>query len=260
MNTASDWNELSAFVDGELDVARARNIAERVLQDSVLRRQIEDMRRLSASLKALTYYYRAPETLRLAIRMAGADCPRPRRHGFSALRQWFEWRPMASALAIAGVLAFSVSLTQTTVSPIDQLQEEIVASHVRATMSRRMVDVASSDRQTVVPFLSSRLGFSPPVDDLGVVGSSLVGGRIDYVDGRAVAALVYRVGDHVIDSFVWPTSKGDSGVIQTGKRGFQLARWSRGGMAHCLISDVNPEQFSAIVRQLESGLAERPSS
>jgi len=77
MNTASDWNELSAFVDGELEVARARNIAERVLQDSVLRRQIEDMRRLSASLKALTYYYHAPETLRLAIRMAGADCPPP---------------------------------------------------------------------------------------------------------------------------------------------------------------------------------------
>jgi anti-sigma factor RsiW len=259
MSTASDWNELSAFLDGEVDPARARNIAERLLDDSALSRQIEDMRRLSATLKSTTYY-RAPDTLRLAIRRAGADSPRPPWHGVATLRRWFEWRPMASALAIAGVLVFSVNLTQTTVSPIDQLQEEIVASHVRATMSRRMVDVASSDRQTVVPFLSSRLDFSPPVDDLGVVGSSLVGGRIDYVDGRAVAALVYRVGDHLVDSFVWPTSKGDSGVIQTGKRGFQLARWSRGGMAHCLISDVNPEQFSAIVRRLESDFAERPSS
>ena len=67
----------------------------------------------------------------------------------------------------------------------------------------------------MVPFLSSRLDFSPPVGDLGVAGSSLVGGRIDYVDGRAVAALVYRVGDHVVDSFVWPTSKGDERVRQT---------------------------------------------
>jgi anti-sigma factor RsiW len=260
MNTAPEWNELSAFVDGELHSARARGIAEQLQQDSTLLRQVREIQHLSASLKAPTSYYRAPETLRLAIRMASAAQARPRWNGFAALQRWFAWRPMASALALAGFLALSVSLNQTTISPIDQLQEEIVASHIRATMSRRMVDVASSDRRTLVPFLSSRLDFSPPVDDLGSAGSSLVGGRIDYVDGRAVAALVYRAGDHVIDSFVWPTSKRDSGVIRTSKRGFQLARWSRGGMAHCLISDLNPEQFSAIVRQLESGFAERPSS
>jgi anti-sigma factor RsiW len=260
MSTRPEWNELSAFVDGELAPERAREIADRAPQDAVLQREIEQIEHLSACVKASGCYYRAPESLRLAVRLAGADRPRRPRPGLAVARQWFAWRPMASALALAGLFAFSISLTEQTVSPFDQLQEEIIASHLRATVSRRIVDVASSDRRTLVPFLSARLDFSPRVDDLDVAGSSLVGARVDYVDGRAVAALVYRVGDHLVDSFVWPTSKGDTGVIQTGKRGFQLARWSRDGMAHCVISDVSPEQFSAIVRQLESSVAVRPSS
>jgi anti-sigma factor RsiW len=104
------------------------------------------------------------------------------------------------------------------------------------------------------------MDFSPPVHQLTVAGSSLVGGRVDYVDGRVVAAVVYRLGDHVVDSFVWPTSDGDSGVTRTTRRGFQLARWSRNGMAHCPVSDVSAEQLAAVTRQLEAGSREQPSS
>ncbi|MEP6940898.1 MAG: hypothetical protein ABI846_14120 [Rudaea sp.] len=258
MNAAPLWEELSAFVDGELEPARAGQIASHVQHDSTLRRQVQEIGRLSAALKAPSCYFLAPKTLRSAVCRAAAERSRPK--GSTVLSRWFAWRPMASALALAGLFALSIRLADPAVTATDRLQEEIVASHLRATMSRRLVDLESADPRALAPFLSSRLDFAPSISELDVAGSSLVGGRIDYVDGRTVAAVVYRVGDHVLDSFVWPTGKGDQRVTQTSKRGFQIARWSRGGMAHCLISDVSAEQLSAIVRQLESSIAGRTSS
>ena len=272
MNTVPDWEELSAFVDGELTAARALEIEARAKESARLFKEVEGLRRLQTRMREQTDYHRAPAVLRLSILEACAQrkssqvsLTLPRWlvapwGGLGTLQRWFSWRPMASALAVAGFIVFSVNLTQSTISQTDQLQDDIVASHVRATMSHRLVDVASSDRHAVAPFLSSRLDFSPPIQELTVAGTSLVGGRVDYVDGRVVAAVVYRLGDHVVDSFVWPTSNGDSGVTKTTRRGFQLARWSRNGMAHCLISDASSEQLAAIVLQLEAGLPGQPSS
>ena len=85
--------------------------------------------------------------------------------------------------------------------------DEAVASHVRSTLGPHLVDVASSDHHTVKPFLSSKLGFSPPVYELQLPGSVFVGGRVDYLDGQPVAALVYRQGEHVVNAFVWPSGR-----------------------------------------------------
>ncbi|HEV7575041.1 MAG TPA: hypothetical protein VGO85_03280 [Caldimonas sp.] len=271
MNAVPDWKELSAFVDGELTDRRAREIEARVKESAPLGSRIAELRHLQTVMLHGTDYHRAPEALRLAI----LDASRPPRsqHAFASrraaaspwpgigtLQRWFAWRPLASSLALASLLAFTLNLTQSTISHTDQLQEEIVTSHVRATLSHRLVDLASSDRQALGPFLSSRLDFSPPVHELTFAGSSLVGGRVDYVDGRAVAAVVYRLGDHVVDSFVWPTRDGDSSLTGSTRRGFQLARWSRNGLAHCLVSDLSPEQLAAIARQLEAASPEPASS
>lgn len=268
-----DWAELSAWVDNELSEARARDIEMRLKQSPGLRGQATELRHLRASLRERSEYHRAPASLRATVlaasgrqwpsspasRVAPHARPSTLSTGRRAIGSWFAWRPMASGLALAGLLALAFNLTAPAPAHTDRLQDEIVASHVRATLSQRLVDVASSDRQAVAPYLSARLDFAPPVRDLGVAGSSLVGGRVDYVDGRAVAAVVYRLGEHVVDAFVWPTGNGDSGVTRSTRRGYQLARWSRNGMAHCLISDVSPAQFAAIVRELDVG-ADSPSS
>jgi anti-sigma factor RsiW len=252
MNTP-DWKELNAYADGELAPARALEITCQVDQDEAIGRELHDISRLRASLKTGLRYYRAPKSLLESLPIAVAErAPKPGNNR-AGLRRWFAWRPMASALAMVGLFAISTR-------PGDQLQDEVVASHLRATVSRRLVDVESSDSRALIPLLSSRLDFSPSVADLGLAGTALIGGRIDYVAGRAVAVLVYRVNDHVVDSFVWPTTKGDTDVTETGKRGYRLARWSRDGMAHCVISDVSPENFSAIVQKLRSDTTPRASS
>jgi anti-sigma factor RsiW len=253
IHIVSEWDELSAWVDNELSAARSQDLEVRLAQSPPLRGRAAELRRLRVCTRQRADYYRAPRSLRVAVRAAGRPHER-------ALQSWFAWRPMASGLVLAGVLALAGNLVQSTIPHTDQLQDEIVASHVRATRSQRLVDVASSDRRAVAPYLSARLDFAPPVHDLSIAGSSLVGGRVDYVDGRAVAAVVYRLGEHVVDAFAWPTANGDSGVTQSTRRGYRLARWSRNGLAHCLISDVSAEQFAAIVRQLDVGTSESPSS
>jgi len=115
--------------------------------------------------------------------------------------------------------------------------------------------VFSSDRHTVKPFLSAKLGFSPPVDELPLPGSVFIGGRVDYLDGRPVAALVYRQGEHVVNSFVWPESASDSKPEFATERGYRIAHWLQGGMHHCVISDVNREEFERVVNAVRSTAA-----
>jgi anti-sigma factor RsiW len=248
MNADPSLPELNAFVDGELHLSRQLEIEARLRDDDVVRSQVESLKRLRDDVRNRADYHAAPAALRAA--MSGA--PSPSRHDARAtLRRWFAWRPMVSALVVAMCAVVAVNLVLSPERRDDRVREEIVASHARATMTGHLVDVASSDQHTVKPFLSSRLDFSPPVRELTLPGSVFLGGRVDYLDGRPVAALVYRQGKHVVDSYVWPTQEADSAVRVSSLRGFHLARWSHQGMAHCLVSDVSPDVFAAIAKELE---------
>jgi anti-sigma factor RsiW len=106
---SDEWKELGAFVDGELEPLRACEIANQLQHDPALRRHLQEIAHLSAAMRAPSCYFLAPQTLRLAVRMAAAQRPRP--NGSTLLSRWFAWRPMASALAVAGLLALSMGLT-----------------------------------------------------------------------------------------------------------------------------------------------------
>jgi len=148
-------------------------------------------------------------------------------------------------------MAVALNLAWLQSSNEQRLADDVVASHVRSTLGQHLVDVASSDHHTVKPFLSSKLGFSPPVQELQVAGSIFLGGRADYLDGRPVAALVYKQGEHVINSFVWPSTASDGRPSFSAERGYRTAHWSYNGMAHWVISDVNREEFQAIVAAVQ---------
>ena len=257
MSLREEALQLNAFVDGELGLAAQLEMEARLRNDPALRRQADEALQLRELVRESADYHAAPQALRLHVATLRAPRPAPtdRTARVSSLaavaRRWLGWRALAASLSLAAVLAVAIDLAWLQASRNEQLADAVVASHVRSTLGQHLVDVASSDRHTVKPFLASKLGFSPPVDELRLPGSVFIGGRIDYLDDRPVAALVYRQGEHVVNSFVWPTRSADSQPGFSSERGYRLAHWSSNGMTHWLISDVNGDEFRALVAAVQ---------
>ncbi len=263
MKTTDESWKVDAYVDGELDLAMRLEIERRLQDDAALRDNVEGLLAMREMVREKADRHAAPADLRARL-TAWADKerapapmhPRPpaaaaTRSPMHALSRWLGWRPLVVSMSFAAVLAVALNVAWLQTSKQQRLMDEVVASHVRSTVGQHLVDVASSDHHTVKPFLSSRLGFSPPVDALPLPGSVFLGGRVDYLDGQAVAALVYRQGEHVVNSFVWPGNSSSDKPDFASDRGFLTAHWSHGGMNHCVISDLNREEFQRVVKAVQ---------
>lgn len=258
MTTRDEMQQLHAFVDGQLDLQAQLEFEGRMREDAELRAQVQALRQLSAALREGADYHTAPDAWRRRLVAAvgppgEATARRWTASAAAALKPWLGWRPMVAGLGVAAMLALSINRLWLQSSRDEQVLGDVVASHVRSTVGEHLVDVASSDRHTVKPWLASKLGFSPQVSELQQVpGVVFLGGRVDYVDGRPAAALVYRQGGHVLNSFLWPSRDKDRAPEFKTERGFRIAHWSRAGMRHWVISDSSHEAFAVVVRALEA--------
>jgi anti-sigma factor RsiW len=263
MNTTpTDLQQLNAFIDGELDLKSQLEFEARLRNDSALRTQADRLRQWRAALRDGAAYHAAPAALRERLIASHAPAAaalslRPGAGAAAALQRWWGRRAMVTSLAMATVLAMAINLAWMRQAPTDRIQDDVIASHVRSTLGQRLVDVVSSDRHTVKPWLSSKLDFSPPVTELQLSGSTLLGGRVDYVDGRPVAALAYQQGRHVVNSYLWPAQGKDRAAVFSAERGFQIAHWTRSGMNHWVISDLGRDEFIVVAQALEAADALR---
>ncbi len=168
------------------------------------------------------------------------------------------WHWISSAAALAAVLLITLGLIHiwSVPSADDLLAQDVLSSHVRSLMANHLVDVPSSDQHTVKPWFDGKLDFSPPVVDLAKQGFPLVGGRLDYLDNRSVAALVYQRRKHVINLFIWPsTQNADAGTTMVTRQGYHLFSWTKAGMTYWAVSDLDTselQQFVQLVQQQTS--------
>src|SRR5471030_2295816 len=155
------------------------------------------------------------------------------------------------AVSLGGGAVIRTVRARQTTAATETMAQDVVAGHVRALMGAHLFDVRSTDQHTVKPWFLGKLDFSPPVVDLAPLGFPLVGGRVDHMGGRAVAALVYQRRQHPIDVFVWPASdSGEAAADARTFRGFQVRHWTRDGMAFWAVSDLNDMELDQFVRAL----------
>ncbi|SAK91386.1 transmembrane transcriptional regulator (anti-sigma factor) [Caballeronia fortuita] len=161
-----------------------------------------------------------------------------------------------SALVLGTMLWFQVVPLVSSVSTGSPIAQEIVSSHVRALMSDRPIDVLSSDKHTVKPWFNGRIDYAPPVIDPAGPGFALVGGRLDYIDHRPVAVVVYRYLKHPIDVYVFPEHKGEAKTepaVTQSDDGYALAKWNHDGMTFWAVTDASGSVLRQFAQAMETG-------
>ena len=223
---------IQASLDGELDVGAEASLGAHIAHCQDCAAVQDSFAHLSSQLRAGLTRHTAPPAVRRAVLdqiRAEARLVRPR-------LSWRDGGWFGAGLALAASIAAVVLVPR---SGSDNT--EIISGHIRALQPGHLTDVVSTDRHTVKPWFNGRLDFSPPVRDFAASGFPLVGGRLDYLGGRAVAALVYRRGKHLIDVFIWPGSADGS---RQAERGYNLQSWSRDKMNFRAVSDLNASELA----------------
>jgi anti-sigma factor RsiW len=236
---------LPAFADQELGIVEMQEVQRHLENCPDCQREYAAQRIISARFKKDAVYFEAPLHLAHRINSAlPAEAARARSWGFN-------WMNLGAAMAAGLALAWSAGLYLNLPSDQDRLTGEVVASHVRSLQVDHLSDVVSSDQHTVKPWFNGKLDFSPPVVDLAQQGFPLVGGRLDYLDGRPVAALVYRRARHPINLYIWPSNDRDQPPQLQNHQGYHLVRWTWDGMSYWTVSDLaanDLQNFVGLVR------------
>lgn len=231
--------DLDPYVDRELSAESDAAVREHLGTCAACRQRVADREALGRMVRSVPYY-EAPDRLR--ARLVG-EAQRSR-----STRRLFTW---AAAAVLVLSIGGAASLIRSARVADSVTAGDVVDAHVRSLMAEHLFDVRSTDQHTVKPWFLGRLDFSPPVADLASIGFSLVGGRLDYVSGRPVAALVYQRQKHTINVLVWPTSDPTSDPKASTVRGFHVRHWVGRGMSFWVVSDLNDDELTEFARALQ---------
>lgn len=255
MNCEDSRTYRSAYLDDELDVATLLRMQEHLNHCADCRLDEEEQLVLRTALRDPALY--APAAPDFAKRMQvllrrTAEETRPRGPAWlTALRFEPRWIPAGAFAVIVGTAIGMLTIANLRSSDQQLIAAAVVTSHIRSLQAGHLVDVPSSDRHTVKPWFQGKLDFAPPVPDLSDLGWPLIGGRLDYVDRRPVAALVYQSRLHNINVFIWPNlDTADNAVKQQDAQGYQILHWNGADMTYWIVSDLNRNELIEFARAL----------
>ena len=226
MNCQESELLLHGYLDDELDLTRSLELEGHLDACAACAQTHQEHLALRRLLRAQAPYYTAPARLRR--RVEG--------------RRTYAWMAAAAAAVFATVAVWKL--------PGGGAEPDVVAGHIRSLMANHLTDVASTDQHTVKPWFAGKLDFSPVVKDFAPQGFRLLGGRLDYLEGRPVAAVVYQRRAHLINVFMWPAQP-DRPRRRSVRQGYNMVSWTRAGMAYRAVSDLNAGDLEELVRLLD---------
>ena len=249
MRCASSRHLLELYLDGELSASESAEIQEHIDDCASCRGLCQRLEHLQGDIRKQITRHTAPahlqQSIQVALRKASAS-------EFQARPLRWNWMTVAASVLLIASMAWNIAFLRSRDSARDVLAQEVLTSHLRSLMGTHLLDVPSSDQHTVKPWFNGKLNFSPDVKDFSSQGFRLVGGRIEYLGDRPVAALVYQRRQHFINVFTWPSSSSSqSGYNEMKRSGYNLVSWTEDGMTCWAVSDLQTselEQFAQLYK------------
>ena len=239
---------LDAYVDGELDLVNHLRVEQHLQDCSSCAREDKNHSALKSALADESLYFRAAPDLRSRILKA-----LPQTNRESQTHKIWQWRWLTVATSVAAIVILGLLFFQVIPNNDDLLAKEIASTHIRSMMANHLTDVPSTDQHTVKPWFDGKLDYAPPVTDLASQGFPLIGGRLDYLESRPVAAIVYQRRQHIINLFVYPsTTNSDDGNKISIRQGYNLIYWKKSGMSFWAVSDLNPNELQEFTRLIQN--------
>ena len=245
---------LHALIDGELDAGHAREVEAHIAGCASCTAELAAYRTMREAIASADLRYTAPASLRQRL---DAALPKPSPAPVSnvtplasrrSVLRGFALGSAVSALAATGLFAIVLRNDDQQL-----IESEIVSAHLRSLQPGHLIDVVSTDQHTVKPWFNGKLDVSPPVIDLTAKGFTLIGGRLDYVDARAIGAVVYKRRAHIINLFVAQTSSTarKPAKIET-IQGFSIRSWSDRGLNYWAVSDIGADELNEFGEKFEA--------
>jgi anti-sigma factor RsiW len=231
---------LHAYFDGELDAMGAAEFERHLGSCPDCEARLAAEEKLRGALVGAQLYARAPETLRRKLQVSlpmAAVPPYVKDPKASAEKSW-RWLAIAATVILAAILGTHYVEKLNRYSQQQAMAAVIVDAHLRSLQPGHLEDVISTDQHTVKPWFDGKIDFAPPVRDFAGDGFPLMGGRLDVLDGRTAAALVYGRRKHIVNVFVTKTQAGDSSERSGELQGYHWVAWQQNGFTFTAVSDT----------------------
>jgi anti-sigma factor RsiW len=256
---------LHALIDGELDAGHARDVETHVAACPACAEKLTAFRAMREAFALAPLKEAAPAHLRNRIEAALAvpakTISAPRQSWLASARaSWREsWKNFfggfAVGTALSAAVAASLVIAVVRNDQNQQIASDVVSAHLRSLQAGHLTDVETSDQHTVKPWFNGKLDVAPPVIDLTAQGFTLIGGRLDYINGQPVASIVYRRRKHVINLFVGePLGAAVRGVKDETVQGFNIRHWSEGGLNLWAVSDIDAGELDEFGQKFTAAL------
>jgi anti-sigma factor RsiW len=260
-NCADYESLLHALADGELDAGHVRDVEAHVAGCADCAAKLKSIRALRQAMAGASLKEAAPAQLRSRIEAmfpAAAEAPRAagaRQEG--SVRRW--WRSFIGGFSVGAALSAAATAMLViglfTSSQDQQIADEVVSAHIRSLQAGHLMDVQTSDQHTVKPWFNGKLDVAPPVIDLTAQGFTLLGGRLDYIDGEPVASVIYQRRKHVINLFVAQRlGPARASVIAKTIQGYNVRHWTQQGLDFWAVSDLGGDELDEFVQKISADL------
>jgi len=245
---------LHAYLDKQLDAANTINVEQHLKGCTHCNAEYQALVELQHSVTENIQYFSAPDNLKTKI-LAGLQNETTSSSASETNKPavWKYGLSFAASLVIGFALVFNYMAHRNE----EKLIEEVLAGHIRAITANRHTDIQSSKVETILPWFTSKLDYSPKIFNFSEHGFKLAGGRLDSFQNQNIATISYQIDHSLINVYTWPSPEVDDAIQEShNKQGYHLLYWCKNNMNYWIVSDGDNKYVKQLAELIQTNLNE----